>query len=281
MSFWNPIDKVNEWLSGIAKETANLGFDLLSDYMLTPTDFDKIQYASQAQAWIQHLSLIAGALFLVYNLLKHQVGQGGGFSRRSTPEIVIKSICAAIFTTFSSWIIPDFLLPINNYYVEYLAKIGIETKTIEKMITKPELGAAFIIIIFGVFAVLLLITGIQMILRFTEIGVLIIFAPLAAITMQNEEMNMFPVWWRESIATVFQQAFQLTILWLILNLFGSGNDAKDYLFAIGGMVVLITTPRFMRGFLYSSGAGAAVVNAAGGVSKAAIYKYSMKKMMTK
>jgi hypothetical protein len=56
---------------------------------------------------------------------------------------------------------------------------------------------------------------------------------------------------------------------------------EDYLFAIALMVVILKGPKYIRQFIYSSGAGKTAVGMAGGASKMAIYKYAATKMTGK
>jgi hypothetical protein len=281
MPIWDPIESFNEWLKGLADELAKIGFEWMTDFVLTPTNFSKISYATTLQEWIIKISIVLGGLFLTFNLIKVLVSNAGNFGKRSASEVVTKSIIGTVLAILSPWIIPKCLLPINNAWVEFIRYKGVSIEGAKELLVLPTDTAGLIIILFLILAVLWVWAGFQNIIRLGDLGALTIAAPFVFITMQNEDTNMAPVWWRETVATVFQQSFQVSILWVVLNILGNGKSAEEYLFAIGLMVCLIRSPKFMRNLLYSTGSGSAIIGAAGGTGKMAIYRYAMNKSMGK
>jgi hypothetical protein len=277
--FKSPIEYLQELIHDLCKSFADAAFHWIEIYMIKPTDFTKYGFIGDMYKWIFTISASLGALFLVFNLVKLLAQGMGGYANRSTEEVVSKAIMGTVFASLSPFILQDVLLKINNAWVSFILDRGINVDTFAKFVAFPLTASLSIMFAGFILAVMFLILSIQYIVRLGELMILFITAPLAAITSVNEDMNIWPVWWREAVAVVFQQAFQITILWLIFNLLGGAKNLNDYILAIALMVIVLKGPAVLRKFIYSSGTGRMAVGAAGGVGKAAMYRYAATKMI--
>lgn len=277
--FKSPIEWLKELIHDLVKEFADAAFSWLKIYMINPTDFEKYGFVGELYNWVFTISISIGIMFFIYNLFKVLIQQMGGYSQRGTSEILVKAITGTLLGIFAPFILKEVLLKLNNVWVEFIISKGINVDTLAKMITYPDTAGMALVITALVLAIMFLILAIQYIIRTGELMVLFLFSSLAAVTSTNEDMNIWNVWWREAVAVVFQQSFQITILWLIFNQIAGGKELKDYILACGLMVIVIKGPGFLRKFLYSTGTGKMAVGATGGAGKMAIYKYAATKMI--
>lgn len=275
--FKSPIEWLKELLISMIKESADAAFHWLKIFMLKPSDWDNFAYGNQLYNWILGASISLGILFFIYNLMKLQIQKMGGFSGRSISEITVKSIFGTLLALFSPFIFNDVLLKLNNVWVNFILDKGINVDTLADLFTVPATAGITVCLVALILAILFLILSIQYIIRTGELLALFILSALAAVTIVNEEMNIYPIWFRESISTIFQQAFQISILWVIFNSLADGKTLNDYIMSCSLCAILIIGPGFLRRFLYSTGSGKMLVNAAGGASKMAMIKFAASK----
>jgi len=273
----NPFKSPIEWLTDLLKQLidaiADAAWHWLEIYLLKPTSFEK-GYVGTMSEWMIPLAIALCSLFLSYNVIKFYFNGFSGNVSRSASEIVVKSFLGVALACGAPIIMTQCLLKLNNVYCKALLKQGIDTDRFSDFILNPLTSNIAITFASFVIVVLYLILAIQYVIRQAELAILFIGAPIAGITIVNEEMNIWPIWWREVISTIFTQAFQLTVLSLILNQIGNGKNLNELILACGLIIVLIVGPKYLRTFIYSSGAGKSVVGAANGVGKIAIMKYA-------
>ncbi|MEN3781520.1 conjugal transfer protein TrbL family protein [Priestia megaterium] len=275
--FKSPIEWLIEALKDLIQNFADAAFKWLKIYLLKPTSL-KGGYLEDVNDWVLGIAIGLMSVLLAYNMLKYLFQNISGNSSRSGQEIMVRTFFGVALASGAPFIMTDVLLKINNAYCKALLSQGVDVEKFSKLILNPS--TANLAITFAAFtmAVCYLVLAIQYIIRQAELCVLFVGAPLAGISIVNEDMNIWPIWWREVVAVVFTQAFQLTILYIILNQVGNAKDLNGYIMAIGLTIVLITGPKYLRTFIYSTGAGKSMVGAAQGAGKMAIYKYAASKV---
>lgn len=271
-----PIYWLEVLLKGLINDFVNASFNWLKIFMIQPTDFSKFVYISQMRDWILGISISVAIMFFVANLTKILIQRMGGYAQRGISEVLVKTIIGVLLALFAPFLLQDILIRINNTWVEFILSKGINVDTLVNMMTVPSTASIGMCLVMLFLAILFLILAFQYIVRLGELMILYLFSSVAAITHGNEDMNIWTIWWREAIAVVFQQAFQITILWVIFNQLASGKNINDYMLSCGLMIVLLKVPSFLRKFLYSTGAGRTVISAAGSAGRIAIYKYAAK-----
>jgi hypothetical protein len=277
--FKTPIEWLKEMITQLVKDFADAAFSWLKVFMIEPTDFEKYGFVAEMYNIVFALSVTIGGLFFAYNLIKLVWQKMGGYESRSVSEVTVKAIMGTVLGALAPFLMKEVLLKLNNIIVEMFVAKGVTVKTLSALVLLPQnasLAAAFAtLFLAGIF----LIMSIQYIIRLAEIMVLYMYSPLAAISSVNEDMNAWSIWWREAFATVFTQAFQMSILWLVINQIAGGQELKDVILACGLMILVLKGPGFLRKFLYSTGAGRTIVGTAGGAGKMAIYKFAASKMI--
>lgn len=272
---------LSKWINGYLIELIE-GFlqgawGWLDVFMLSPTDFKTEGAIGDIQLLVLSSSVGLSTLFLIFALMKELTKGMGGYSNRSSTEIITKGVLSICFSYTAPWLMIGLLLNVSNAISNIFLGERLNLTTLKKLMTVTESAGSAAVIMALILTLTILWMTFQYIVRFGNLMILWVLAPFAATTMVNEEMNIFPAWWRETCAVVFTQPMQLMILYFIVNQIGSGTDVKDYFLAIGLMVVLIASPGWLRKFLFSTGSGKTMMNAAGGASRMAMYRLIMKR----
>lgn len=277
----NPFKSPIEWLTEAIKELiqgfADAAFKWLEIYLLKPTSL-KGGYLEDVNGWVLGIAIGLMSVLLAYNMLKFLMQNLGDYRGRSGQEIVMKTFFGVALAAGAPFLMTDVLLKINNVYCKALLKQGVDVDKFSNLILNPSFTNLAVTFAALTMAICYLVLAIQYIIRQAELCVLFVGAPIAGVSIVNEDMNIWPIWWRETIAVIFTQAFQLTILYIILNQVGNSKDLNGYIMAIGLTVVLITGPKYLRTFIYSTGAGKSMVGAAQGTGKMAIYKLAVSRV---
>jgi hypothetical protein len=125
----------------------------------------------------------------------------------------------------------------------------------------------FLILMFLLFAILVLIVAFQVAIRAAELAFLFITGPFAIATNINEEFNLFPVWWRNFLSILITQVVQIMLLVLTVKLFWNVkitniSTLENIIWGLGMMIITIKGPAYIKEYMYSTGAGQAVIGGA-------------------
>ena len=279
--FKSPIEWLKELIQELVSDFANMAFDWLSLFMLKPTDFSDYPKIGTLYDFVFALASSLCIVFVAWAIIGIMFNQMAGVQSRGLAEVIFKAILAFVLSASAPWILENVLLKLNNAIVQYFLDEGLDTKTLEKFATIPQSAGIALSLAVLTIVILFVLLALQYIQRLGEYIVLLVTSPIAAHSIISENMDIWSVWWRESVSVIFSQAFQVALLWLILNLLTGTEKLSDYIMAIGLMVVLLKGPKYIRQFLYSSGSGRAAIGAAGGASKMVVYKYAAAKMTGK
>ena len=279
--FKSPIEWLKELIAELVKDFANMAFDWLEIFMLKPTDFTKYPKIDILYDFVFALASSLCIVFVAWAIIGIMFNQLAGVQSRGLAEVVFKAVLAFILSASAPWLLEKVLLRLNNSIVKYFLDEGLDTKMLEKFVTIPQTAGMALSLATLTIVILFVLLGLQYIQRLGEYIVLLVTSPIAAHSIISENMDIWSIWWRESISVIFSQAFQVSLLWLILNLLTGTEKLQDYMMAIGLMVVLLKGPKYIRQFLYSSGSGKTAVGMAGGASKMVIYKFAASKLTGK
>lgn len=276
--FKSPIEYLKEFIQDLIKDFANMAFDWIGMFMLKPTDFSKYPKIDVLYDFVSQLASSLCIVFVAWSLLMAMINHMANIQSRSVIEIVCRGMFAFVLSASAPWFLDSVLLKLNNAIVKYFLDKGLDTKTLEKFIVMKDTAAMSLILMAAVIVVLFVLLGMQYIQRLGEYIVLLVTSPIAAHSVITENFDIWGVWWRESVSVIFSQAFQVALLWLVLNLLTGTEKLSDYMFAIALMVIILKGPKYIRQFLYSSGSGKTLVGAVGSTSKMAVYKFAASKI---
>ncbi|PGQ88332.1 conjugal transfer protein TrbL family protein [Priestia megaterium] len=275
--FKTPIEYLKELIQDLIKDFANMAFNWIEIFMLKPTDFSKYPKIDFVYDFVHAIASSLCIVFVAWGLMVIIFNQMAGVQGRSVSEVVSKAALSFVLSASAPWLLES-LVKLNNKMVKYFLDKGLDTKALEKFITMPNTAPISLLLMGLVIVALFVLLGMQYIQRIGEYIVLLVTAPIAAQSITTENFEVFSIWWRESISVIFSQTFQVMLLWLVLNMLTGTEKLQDYLYAIALMVIILKGPKYIRQFLYSSGAGRSVVGAAGKSSKMAIYKFATAKI---
>ncbi|MED3561483.1 conjugal transfer protein TrbL family protein [Bacillus xiapuensis] len=281
--FKSPIEWLKELIQELIHDFANMAFDLIGIFMLKPTDLSKYHKIQAVYDFVFSLSSSLCIVFIAWSLFGIMLNHLAGTQSRSISEVLTKAMIAFVLSASAPWLLKDVLLKLNNAIVKYFLDEGLDTKTLEKFATIPGgsgTGFAFFLVALAI-VISFVLLGMQYIQRLGEYITILVFSPIAAISIVTENFDLWSVWWREAISVIFSQAFQVALLWLVFNLLTGTEKLWDYFMALGLMVGILKGPKFIRQFLYSTGAGKMAVGLAGGASKMAIYRYAASRITKK
>lgn len=279
--FKSPIEWLKEAIQELVKDFANMAFDWIEIFMLAPTDLSKYDKIKTLYDFVFSLASTLCIVFVAWSLLGIMFNHLAGTQSRSISEVIFKSMLAFVLAASAPWLLNEVLLKLNNAIVQYFLDKGLDTSMLEKFVVIP--GASGLALSFAnlIIVILFVLLALQYIQRLGEYIVILVTSPIAAHSIVTENFDIWSVWWREAVSVIFSQAFQVALLWMILNMIAGTEKLSEYMMAIGLMVIILKGPKYIRQFLYSSGAGKGAVGAAGGATKMAIYKYAAARFTAK
>ncbi|MBO9128974.1 conjugal transfer protein TrbL family protein [Bacillus sp. 165] len=271
--FKSPIEYLNELIHNLMNDIANAAFNWLGIYLFAPTDLSKYPYVSEAYDIIFILSVTMGGVFFTFNAFKIMIEKVGGYSQRGVQEVIVRTFMGGTLAVLAPFLLKDILLPLNNAIVQLFLNKGVKVEVFSVFVGVPGTATTAVLLASLAMAVIFLLLAIQYIIRTIEILLILIMSPLAAWSIVNEDMNIWGVWWRETVATIFTQSMQIMIIWLAFNSIGSATELKDFVIGFGFMVFCLMGPSFLRKFLYSTGAGRKAVGLVSGSGKSILFRY--------
>ncbi|SFD18512.1 hypothetical protein SAMN04488168_12342 [Bacillus sp. 491mf] len=297
----NPIDTATNVIKGAATKSFT---ELLTDitkgagesvlkwinwFLLDPQTYQNPTVDTVVD-FFKWLAVMLAIAFMIYHVLQAMLLVNITGDRTYAKEKVASLIQAMVLIAILPWVIEK-LLQLCEGICKYFTNKGIdfEHSAIGKWLTtgspdselakimglNPQSAVAFIAIFSLAFVILFLVIAFQALKRMGEFAFLVATSPIAAISLVNNEMNAFPVWWREMLAVIFTQVVQVVLLYLIVNCFAT-LQLKFIALGMGLCLVLISGPTYLRQFLYSTGSGKAMVGAIGSMGKVATAKFILR-----
>ncbi|KAB2329442.1 MULTISPECIES: conjugal transfer protein TrbL family protein [Bacillaceae] len=271
-------EKANEAIWGViyqaASNFASEAFEFVVKYIVIETDPDELFQYSQ---YLNAMQAIALALLLVaisWEGVKYQSGSLG--EEITLQTLIMRTGFAGVCIYFLPWSVENFFVRINNYLVNFITSVGVDITpgdNIFAALLAPRQLSQMIIIMLLIFSIALIGLSIVAGMRYIEIIILTLIAPLAAVSIVRGG-ELLDTWIRETIAIVFTQALQIFLLQVLANVIGKMNSAPLEMFipAIGLTVIMIMGPNALRKFVYNTGAGSAGVKQIGSAGRMAVYK---------
>lgn len=229
----------------------------------------------------QKAAVLIIPIYIIYRAVSQQMGNE--LHEESLQMKFYKSIASVFFVYFVPYFAENVLIYLNNEAVKAILTSGtiIDANSfmgiLRGLIGGSDVGTnlnayLFVLLIVLIIVVAFIVLGIIAAMRIFELAIAIVFAPLACISVINRG-DMLNVWFREFLAICFTQtlhAFALRALLGIID-FNRGFLINAALL-VGGVVVMIKSPKILRNLVYSTGSGNTVVQAAGSVARHVMMK---------
>lgn len=278
-----------ELLTDITKGAGESVLKWINWFLLDPQTYQN-PTVDTVVGFFKWLAVLLAIAFMIFHILQGMILVNVTGDRTYVKEKMASLIQAMVLIAVLPWVIEK-LLQLCEGICKYFTNKGIdfENSAIGKWLTtgspdselakimglNPSSAVAFIAIFSLAFVILFLVIAFQALKRMGEFTFLVATSPIAAISLVNNEMNAFPVWWREMLAVVFTQVIQVVLLYLIVNCFAT-LKLQFIALGMGLCLVLISGPTYLRQFLYSTGSGKAMIGAAGSMGKVAMAKFILK-----
>lgn len=270
-------------LSNFATDTLNSAIELIIDVVVKLSSID--QYFDTGR-YLPYIYAIAGAI-LVLCVVKEALKIQAGISEdRSISNLAMRIIVAGTSIYFLPWMLKNVLIPANNFLMDLINSIGIEI-TVDKMkeiLTSAILSegtsvATFVVVIFTVWAVSLAIFSVAAGIRYAELILAILMAPIIATSFVKDGEGI-TAWIMDTICLVFTQSIHLILLQVLLqvNLTAGNGGMIPLIISIGIVTVALRGPKVIKKYLYTSGVGGASVGAAGNAGRMAMMRFYMSKV---
>lgn len=269
-----------EFFANLFSDMINEAFKLITETIIKTSD---INAYIKIDNYLTYVKVIAGSLLLVkiaWEALKYQSNGALGSNNRSFSTLMLKTLAsgAAIF------VLPDLvtrvLLPINNELMRLIQNIGVQIsdshfhKVLDLKTNLATLGGMMILISLALavgFVVLAIAGGI----RYIELLICIVFAPIAAVSITNDGEGV-QLWFKETICIVFTQSIHIFLLQILITIMSSVDGIMMAILSIGAITVMLRGPQVLRSFLYTSGIGAVTTGTTAQVTRMAVMKKVMK-----
>ena len=271
------VDWIKEILSGFFVEGAQTLFDGLLDFVFKCIAFSIIQptepgqYVTKFPSYLGGVQLFAAGLLIVFVVLAvfRQISGVLYMGDKSLGTYAINITLAGAFIYVLPKIVTLVFIPINNSLIGWLAKIGFESGKISALLAagyaaamNPVIGVMFLILLLG-----LLAFAVAGAIRYIEVLIAILIAPIAAISLVNNGDGL-QIWFRETISIVFTQTIHFLILQMLISIMvGIENITIMVLLSIGCVAVGLKGPQILRQFMYKTGTTSAAVSTAGSTSR--------------
>lgn len=281
-----------DWLSEILSNTLwkslsdaiegilNYMFDLISQVVIQPTEPSK--YLPNFDQYLRGVQFFAGGLlviFVIWSVFRQLSGVMYD-NEKSLGNYFIQATFAGGLIYILPKTVTLIFLPINNALIGFIGSVGISTSRIDDSLQSAwglVKESQILEIIFLILAIAVVVLGIAGAIRYIETLIVILIAPLVAISLINNN-DAINVWIREVIAIIFTQTIHFLILQILLSIIsGVENMMIMMILSIGTIAVGLRGPQILRQYIYKTGTSSAMVSSAGSVSRLGMMGVLIKK----
>lgn len=251
-------------LNNISTGIASWMFKYLQMFVLNPTDLSKLgQNINFYIGYTQALGISLVIYFAVQRLFINFIKTGLGEQTEEPAKIIGRAIIGGVMVVSVHYIL-DIMIQINNAIIHDISNIGIAASQFKNVFTVSAdaiKAAGDMAILFLILVIASLILAIMGGIRYAEIAFMYIIAP---VLMSGENAtSLMGSFFRTAIGIIYTQAVQLTIIGLLMSAITNQAGPDQLFISIGIIVLLLRGPKLLREYLYSSGTGSGMMNAAG------------------
>lgn len=271
------VDKVNEvffgFINQIVESSLGWAFELLSTFLVQMNDLNKF---FEYNTYLKYSIYIAGGLLVVAvanEVLKQVSGNIYDGEQKSIETLAGQIIFAGALIFMLPWSVDNIFMKINNALISLLSGTDLDVS----IFTLDSLNDIFNIQYFGllvpilmlIIAIGFLIIGVVGAIRYWELIIAILIAPIVAISFVRRK-EAIRVWIIEVVALTFTQTIHVLLLHMLIKVMTSADSIVKPLLIIGILVVMIKGPKVLRQYLYSTGAVSAGAGSLGSVAQIAM-----------
>ncbi len=262
------LEIIQKFLSDLVIEILEGALDLIIQFIKTPSDINAYLPVGNFLAYIQ---VLAGALLIlkvVWEVFGQITGNIPNVSGRSIGRLVLQTLWAASLIFLLPLMVTDILIRINNYLMELVINIGGASMDIDIIRSTFITTSSFIILLSLAWAVAFLLLAIAGAIRYVELIIAILLAPIAALSVVRGNGTLI-TWASDTTAIVFTQTIHVLLLQLLALIVTKTSGVMMFFLSFGVMAVVLKGPQILRKYIYSSGTASKVMPVVGGMGRMA------------
>ena len=254
-------NSVTLFIVNMANEFLQMGFDLLTTFLLDFSDVNKYIKINSFLVYTQAIACALLSVTVAWNAFKNQ--SGGAFKGgHSISILAMKIIFSGASIYFLPYLVMKILIPINNFTIELIKYIGksytITPENMLESIKKIQGQGPAIAIGLLVLAIALVILSIMSAVRYFDLIICIIISPFVALSIINEGEGL-STWARETFAIVFTQSIHILMLQLFMKIIVETTGLTLIILALGNIVVMIKGANILKSYTHKTGVGGGVM----------------------
>ncbi|MGD9678928.1 MAG: conjugal transfer protein TrbL family protein [Vulcanibacillus sp.] len=271
-------DKISSAINSIILDWVSSIFDYMFKIMYELVfHFERVDQYINYKPYLQFFMYFAGFLILVriaFRFYKIQQGVDDTASFDSLQALFIDTIIGILLIFLLDDLIVKILMPINQKLIDGLIYLfssvsaGDYYNMIVSSLNSNNLTVLILQLI--IFTIGVIVISVQAGIRFVEILIGIITAPLIATHYIADKEKVY-TWFNEMISIVFTQSLQVLLLLLMMTASDSIKvGISGYITTmiyIGFLFVAVKSPQILRQNVYKTGIGGAGVSALGQLGK--------------
>ncbi|MEN8906915.1 MAG: conjugal transfer protein TrbL family protein [Clostridiales bacterium] len=274
----------------------NLGSNLLDEsiniintFIIKSTSIDNLKsYILDYSNLLSFFQIISGTLLIFLIVSEAVERQASGLvsnKERTVVLLVGRSILSAAFIYILPKTIIEILLNLNKLIIEGIINENEFNSNLKSdLFSNVDEFSIVVTIAFFILSIAFFILAILGIIRYLEIIISILLAPICAafFVKSNEKLS---IWLREITAVIFTQSIYILLLSVMVKVFSNNNLSEisptnvfvKYIVSIGIIFVMLKGPNLLRKFLYNTGNYSITFNHIGYMGKISAYKYIISK----
>ncbi|MGL5381736.1 conjugal transfer protein TrbL family protein [Clostridium sp.] len=271
------VDKVNEvffgFINQLVESALGWAFELLSTFLIQMNDLNKYFDYS---LYLTYAKYIAGGLLVVAianEVLKQVSGNIYGGEQKSVGTITGQIIFSGSLIFMLPWSVDNVFMKINNALVGLLSgsDFGVDIFTIDSFtdLFNIQYFGLLVPLLMLTIAIGFLIIGVVGAIRYIELILAILIAPIVAISFVRTK-EAIKVWVIEVVALTFTQTIHVLLLHMLIKVMTASDSIVKPLLVIGVLIVMIKGPKVLRQYLYSTGAVSATAGSVGSIAQIAV-----------
>ncbi len=262
------LEIIQKFLSDLVVEILEGALNLIIQFIKTPSDINAYLPVGNFLGYIQ---VLAGALLVLkvaWEVFGQITGNIPNVSGRSIGRLVLQTLWAASLIFLLPAMVTDILIRINNYLMELVISIGGASMDIDIIRSTFITTSSFIILLSLAWAVAFLLLAIAGAIRYVELIIAILLAPIAALSVVRGNGTLI-TWASDTTAIVFTQTIHVLLLQLLALIVTKTSGVMMFFLSFGVMAVVLKGPQILRKYIYSSGTASKVMPVVGGMGRMA------------
>ncbi|OCZ51343.1 conjugal transfer protein TrbL family protein [Dehalobacter sp. TeCB1] len=270
---------VQSFFENLFNQIINFFATTLVNIMSTSTDVLQLPFVQNGIHYAQGLAFVVLVLKTMNEAFQTYILHQNGDPEADPGGLLIRTGQAVAIVATLPWILPQLFIFGTKVATDVAnlstGKMGLEDWGI---FLKSPGTMSMVIILMGLgMAIILLLIGIQTMIRGAELALMAVIGPILALNITSNNQDLWSSWFKQVIIICVSQAVQIFMVKGAFSLMTNEISANGLLLVLGWLWIALKSPAFLKQFAYSSGFTGAV----GGGVKQAGSMYMMRRMLAR